>query len=88
MTSYILNNDCNAVLRIILEPEGFIYDIKANQKVAVTVNGESPAFECSHSVDKEGVRCISFWPDRGTVAIDFNGQNIINLIQIRNRTLH
>lgn len=80
MTSYILSNDCNAVLRIIIEPEGFIYDIKANQKVTVTVNGNSSAFECIHSVDKEGVRCVSFWPDRGTVAIDFNGQNIINLI--------
>lgn len=55
MKSYQLRNDCDAVLRIIIEPEGFIYDIQANQKVTVTVNGDSSAFECIHSVDKEGV---------------------------------
>ena len=80
MTSYILSNDCNAVLRIILEPEGFVYNLNKNQKVTVTVKGDNPAFECCHSVDSDGVNCISFWPDRGTIEIGLNGQNILELL--------
>ena len=80
MTSYILSNDCNAVLRIILEPEGFGYNINKNQKVTVTVKCDNPAFECCHSIDSDGVNCVSFWPDRGTIEIDLNGKNILELM--------
>ena len=80
MTSYILSNDCNAVLRIILEPEGVFYNLDKNQKVTVTVKGDNPAFECCHSIDSDGVNCVSFWPDRGTIEIDLNGKNILELL--------
>lgn len=80
MTSYILSNDYNAVLRIILEPEGVFYNLYKNQKVTVTVKGDNPAFECCHSVDSDGVNCVSFWPDRGTIEIDLNGKNILELL--------
>ena len=80
MTSYILTNDYNAVLRIILEPEGVFYNLDKNQKVTVTVKGDNPAFECCHSVDSDGVNCVSFWPDRGTIEIDLNGKNILELL--------
>ena len=79
MMIYQLSNDYNAVLRIILEPEGG-YNLDKNQKVTVTVKGDNPAFECCHSVDSDGVNCVSFWPDRGTIEIDLNGKNILELL--------
>ena len=79
MMIYQLSNDYNAVLRIILEPEGG-YNLDKNQKVTVTVKGDNPAFECCHSVDSDGVNCVSFWPDRGTIEIDLNGNKILELL--------
>jgi hypothetical protein len=80
MTSYILSNNYKNGLRIILEPEGFPYTIDKNQKVTVTVKGDNPAFECCHSIDSDGVNCVLFWPDRGTIEIDLNGNNILELM--------
>ena len=80
MMIYQLSNDYNAVLRIILEPEGVFYNLDKNKKVTVKVKGDNPAFECCHSVDSDGVNCVSFWPDRGTIEIDLNGNKILELL--------
>jgi hypothetical protein len=80
MTTFNLRNDADCILRIIIEPEAIEYDLKPKDQVVVIVTGENPAFECVSSIDKEGVNCITLWPDKGRVVIQFEGKNIINLV--------
>ena len=80
MTTYDLKNDYDRILRIIIEPEAIEYDLKPNEQATVVVIGGSSAFQCKHFVDKEGINCIAFWPDRGTVEISFDGRNIVDLV--------
>jgi|GEM_PF-4230402 len=80
MTTYDLKNDYDGILRIIIEPEAIEYDLKPNEQATVIMSGDSPAFQCKHFADKEGINCVAFWPDRGLVEIRLNGRNIIDLV--------
>lgn len=79
MISYDIINEGDKILRVVLEPESIEHDLSPKEMVTVTLSGGSPVCACKESIDLQGVRSISFWPDKGQVKITFKGKNILEL---------
>jgi hypothetical protein len=79
MISYDIVNEGDKILRIVIEPESIEHDLNPYEMVTVTLSGTSPVFACKEFIDSQGVRSISFWPDKGQVKITFKGKDILEL---------
>ena len=66
-------NEAVALIKLVLEPESIEHVLQSGQTAQVSVSGGNSTIQTKHSIDDEGIQCVSFWPDRGVLKITVDG---------------
>lgn len=71
-----LRNDSSDKLILYLEPEGCKFQLPPGKVVEVRLFSQKHPIEMNYSIDENGTRAVSFWPESGEFELFFDGKSV------------
>lgn len=76
---FLIRNDFHGILLLAVEPEGATVPLAAGEEVRVSEQFESDPVTLNVSLSEEGWPQIAVWPGDGTLRVEKDGVNLLDL---------